>query len=290
MYVFSDLPGKRASGLLGISPMGDFQLNDSQLDTALDDSRTDGVAGETRDIVDVQFRHEMLPVLVDRFEADTQFRRDLFVGLAFGNQLEHLHLAWTQPVDSLLELSPAARRLLIATGEALGDGGAEKRFSFMHFPNRRGQNMRGGLFEQKSRGAYLSHLLDVRVIIVRGENEHLGVRKVFANLTGGFQAIEQRHRDVHHDHGGTKFPRELHGLAAGFRFTDHFNVAFVLQQRPKTFSDDLVVFSQQDSNSFQINQSFCLVDAISVASPAPPPRGQLVEPAPRWSCLWPGRI
>jgi len=133
--------------------MGDLQLTDSQLDTVLDDSRTDGVAGETRDVVDIELAHQMLPMFVHRFESDAQFRGDLFVGLAFGNQLEHLQLAWTQPVDPLLELSSSRERLRIATVEAPGDGGAEKCVSFLHLPNRRGQNVRGGLLDQKSRDA-----------------------------------------------------------------------------------------------------------------------------------------
>ena len=123
-------------------------------------------------------------------------------------------------------------------------------FSFLDLANRRGQIVRGGLLEQKSRRAQRCHLFDVSVIAVRGENEHLGVGKVLANLPGGFQPIEQRHRDVHHHHGGAKFSGQLHGLAAGLRFADHFDVGFVFQQRPKALADDLVVFSQQDSNSF----------------------------------------
>ena len=60
------------------------------------------------------------------------------------------------------------------------------------------------------------HLLDVGVITVRGENEHLGVRDGLANLPGGLQPVEQRHRDVHDDHVGTELPGHFHGLAAGW--------------------------------------------------------------------------
>jgi len=67
-----------------------LRLADRQLDTALDDSGGDGVAGETGDLVDVELGHEILPVFFDGFDADAEFRRGLFVGLAFGNQLEHL--------------------------------------------------------------------------------------------------------------------------------------------------------------------------------------------------------
>jgi hypothetical protein len=92
-------------------------------------------------------------VLLDCFDADAQFRRHLFVGLAFGNQLEHLCLARTQANGILLEWSPPIRRLLITIVEAPGNGGAEESVSFVHFPNRQGQFLGGGLFEQKSRRA-----------------------------------------------------------------------------------------------------------------------------------------
>src|SRR5689334_20038204 len=92
------------------------ELNNGDLNTALNDSRTDGVAGEARGVVDVQLRHEMLPVFVHGLEAYAQFGGDLFVGLAFGNELEHFHLARTQAVAaSLLELSRSIKRLPIAT-------------------------------------------------------------------------------------------------------------------------------------------------------------------------------
>jgi hypothetical protein len=32
-------------------------------------------------------------MFLDGFRADAEFSRDLFVGFAFGNQLEHFHLA-----------------------------------------------------------------------------------------------------------------------------------------------------------------------------------------------------
>jgi hypothetical protein len=56
----------------------------------------------------LSFGHEVLPMFFDGLDADAEFRRGLLVGLAFGNQLEHLHLARTQESDFLLE-RPAVR-------------------------------------------------------------------------------------------------------------------------------------------------------------------------------------
>ena len=68
-------------------------LDDGQLDAALDDAGADGVARQSGRVVDVDLAHDLLAVFFDRLAADAQFRGDLLVGFAFGNQLEHLHLA-----------------------------------------------------------------------------------------------------------------------------------------------------------------------------------------------------
>src|ERR1035437_1912923 len=101
-------------------------LADGHPDVALDDSLGDGVAGKPGDVMDVELAHEMLPMFVHRFEAHAQFPGDLFVGLAFGNQLEHLHLARTQAVCFLLQVRFSIRWLLGASMNAPGYSGAEK--------------------------------------------------------------------------------------------------------------------------------------------------------------------
>ena len=61
------------------------ELNDRQLDTALDNARADSVASETGRVVDVELLHEMLAMLLDRLHSDAECRRGLFVGLPFGD-------------------------------------------------------------------------------------------------------------------------------------------------------------------------------------------------------------
>src|SRR5271167_3177007 len=101
-----------------------IRLADGQLDAALDDSRGDGVTGEAGDLVDVELGHEILPVFFDRLDADAEFRRRLFVGLAFGNQLEHLQLTRTQASHFFPQRYAARRDLLVV--QSPGNGGAEK--------------------------------------------------------------------------------------------------------------------------------------------------------------------
>jgi len=77
-------------------------LGNRQPDISLDDSHSDGVAGESGDVMDVKLAHEMLAMLVYRFEAHTQRCSDLLVSVSLGYELENLDLTRTQPVVSLL--------------------------------------------------------------------------------------------------------------------------------------------------------------------------------------------
>jgi hypothetical protein len=78
-------------------------LNDGELDAAFDYSRGDGVTGEACRVVNVELFHQMLPVFFDRLDADGEFRRDLFVGLALGDELQNFHLAGAEMRDLFLE-------------------------------------------------------------------------------------------------------------------------------------------------------------------------------------------
>src|ERR1017187_6063223 len=149
-------------------------LKNGQLDNALNDARADGVASESGGTVNVELLHDMLAMSFDGLHADAQFRRDLFVGFAFGNQLEHFHLARSQAGLAQLRPSGSIQRLSLAFGKKLRNERAEKDIPLVDFPNPLGQNAGGGLFEQKSHGTGLRCAFYIRVIIVRRENEYSG--------------------------------------------------------------------------------------------------------------------
>jgi hypothetical protein len=48
------------------------------------------VPSQARSLVEVEFVHEMLPVFLDRFNADPQLRGDLLVGVSFRDKLQNL--------------------------------------------------------------------------------------------------------------------------------------------------------------------------------------------------------
>lgn len=95
--------------------------NEGQLDTALDDAHIDGVVGEAGGVMDVELRHEMFAMPLDGLNADAEFGGSFVVGVAFGDQLKHFHLAGSQPDTFLVERSLAIRRLQIEINNALGN-------------------------------------------------------------------------------------------------------------------------------------------------------------------------
>ncbi len=78
---------------------------------------------------------------------------------------------------------------------------------------------------------------------MRGENENLGDWNSLEDLTGGFEAVEQGHGNVHDNDIGPKAASEFDGLTTIFRFADDLDSGFHIQQRPQAFSNDEVIFS-----------------------------------------------
>ena len=52
------------------------------LNAIFNNSRGDGVTGKTRNVVDAQLLHQMLPMLFHGFDTDPEFGGDLFIGVA----------------------------------------------------------------------------------------------------------------------------------------------------------------------------------------------------------------
>src|SRR5580658_7560602 len=92
----------------------------------------------------------MLAMFFNSLDADAKFRGDLLIGLAFGNELEHFHLARSQTGGFFVKLPRAAGWLRTETIEAKGNRGTEKCFPLVYFPDGPAYLVGRGLLEQKS--------------------------------------------------------------------------------------------------------------------------------------------
>jgi len=74
---------------LDFRPVAFFQLQGY----ALNESGVEGITREPRSLMDAKFVHEALTMLLDGLDADAKLPGCLFVGKAFGDELQHLTLA-----------------------------------------------------------------------------------------------------------------------------------------------------------------------------------------------------
>src|SRR5580692_8481755 len=128
-------------------------LNNGQLHAALNDAGADGIAGEPGGVMDVELLHEMFAMLLDGLDADAEFDRRFLVGLAFGDELQHFHLARGQLGNLRVGRPDAAWQQRIKTIKMPGNRGAEKSLSRVNFPDGPAYIMRGSLFQQESHRA-----------------------------------------------------------------------------------------------------------------------------------------
>src|SRR5206468_2988721 len=81
-----------------------------------------------------------------------------------------------------------------------------------------------------------------------GEDQDARGRGLLYDLPGAFDAVEQRHRDIHHNDVRTEGRRELYGLTAGLGFAGDFDIGFGFEQRAQSLPDDGVIVGQQYSD------------------------------------------
>ena len=219
------------------------------MDVALDDAGGDGVSGQASGVVNVELVHEALAMFLDGLDTDVELVGGFLVGFAFGDQLEHFGLSRAEPGDGLAGWVNAVLLLfLLMSKDAFGDVGAVELVSLGDVPDGNGQDMCGGLFNEKSGGSQGDRLGEIGVIPVSGKNEDLGGRIGLENLPGGFEPVEERHGNVHDDDCGVELGSHRDGFATVFGFLDDRNISFVLEQGMEAFSDHDMVIGQEHCN------------------------------------------
>src|SRR5438128_10435174 len=142
--------------------------------SGFNDSFGDGVARESRDVVDVQLVHDVLAMFLDGLDTDAQFAGDLLIGFAFGDQLQHFRLAGGQTAAPLLHEYATNDSFAIVPHELLRNGGTEEYLAGLDFAYRRDEVDDNGLFEQIARRTGLTEWAHVLVVAVCGDDERSG--------------------------------------------------------------------------------------------------------------------
>src|SRR6266540_4505954 len=153
-------------------------------------------------VSEVELAEDAGDVGFDGCFADEQGCGDLVVGLAFGDQLEHLELA----VGQLVELGGGGLPGWGAAGElfdqAAGDRWGEQRFALGDGADGVGELFGADVFEEEAAGAGFHRVVDVFVHVEGCQHQHPGRLRVGDQAAGRFEPVQLGHADVHqHDVG-----------------------------------------------------------------------------------------
>ena len=114
--------------------------------------------------------------------------------------------------------------------------------------------MHRGVLGQESDRAGAQGLHPQRVLVVHREHEHLGVTGRGVDATRRLDAVEHRHRDVHHDDVGTQQRHESDRFLTVAGFGDDVE-AGVFERAAKRLAQQLMVVGDQDAGHCATSRS-----------------------------------
>jgi len=92
--------------------------------------------------------------------------------------------------------------------------------------------------------AGLERLEKVLLVVVGGEDQHLGLRAEATNVAGDLDPRHSRHGDVDHRHVGAVSPRQPDRLPSFGRLRDHLDVTLPVDHGADSGADQVVVLDQ----------------------------------------------
>src|ERR1700691_1256622 len=140
--------------------------------------RADGVNHKFGSLVNTQRISNIGAMNPNRFGAELENRRNLFVRLAADDQLQHFEFARSQRATAF----PSENRLWFHLG-------IENSFPTRNSPHGRSQLQVHGILQNVSLGASFDGLAHPGALGVHTEHEDRGLRQVFKNLPSSLKAV-----------------------------------------------------------------------------------------------------
>ena len=210
-----------------------------------DEAFADGVFDEFGAVVEVELLHEVGAVGFDGFDGDDELLGDLAVGEAVGDEGEDFAFAFGEAVEAVAGFAFGGALHVVAEDVA-GDGGGEVGFAGGGGADAFDKFFGGGVLENVAAAAGAEDFVEVGVIVVHGEGDDADGGEEVVDASGGGDAVEFGHADVHDDDLGLEFFGEGDGFEAVFGFADDFEVGFGVEEEADAAADDGVVIGEED--------------------------------------------
>src|ERR1700686_2179658 len=178
----------------------------------------DRVDNQLGGLVDSQSVHHVGTVDGDGVRAKVEGGRNLLVGLAIHDHLQHFEFAWGKRGVALAFEWSRALEL-----------GIEYSFAVRDSPDGSAQLQVHSIFQDVAARASLECLPHQSLLRMHTEHEHQRLRMLGKNLTRGFQPVHPGHGAIHDNHFRTKLLRKFDRLKAIASFAGNSDVRLNLQ-------------------------------------------------------------
>src|ERR1017187_5900782 len=230
-------PNRRVS--LDTCAWEDTKLSENRLLQA-NDLFLNSILDELRLIVDIEFAHQVEFVGLDGLYAEFEGAGDIFDGFAFGQHFENLALPFGERAETGL-----AGRSTALHAEIVHQAGEQARAqataAVRDFANGGQELFHRTVFQDVAAGPDVDALGQIVLVVVHGEEDHLGFGSFLANLARGLEAAHAGHADVHENDIGPRLPRHRDRIQRVGGFAHHFHVGFGGEQGPDTVPEEWMI-------------------------------------------------
>ena len=189
-------------------------------------------------------------MVLHRLAADEQAAGNLARGVAVGDELEDLLLAWSE--GRCLTGRGGSRGDLRVRGELGEDRAGElgrERLTGRGRDRGRHHFLHRAVLGEERRCAGAQCLFTERVFVVHREHDDRQIRVGGVQTAGCFDATEHRHRHVHDHELGPQLVDELHGFGTVAGFAEHDEPG-VFHGSTQRLAQQLVIVGDQDCGHF----------------------------------------
>src|SRR5436190_3673165 len=209
------------------------------------EAAADGVAGQVHAVAQAQLLEDVRPVALDGLLAQHEQGGDLLRGVAFRDQLRDLFLARRQRVFAV---GPA---VVGVSEEVLDQRGhrarVEKRFAAHRGAAGLDEVLVSRRLEHVAGRTGLQRLVQVLLVVVHRQNQHLRLGSTAAQLASGLQPGHARHSHVEDRQVDIAVDQALERLRAVAGFVDDLQVGLGVQHHAQPAPDHRVVVGQEDA-------------------------------------------
>jgi hypothetical protein len=180
----------------------------------------------------------------DRVDTEIQEIGDVFVGFAFGDELEDFAFARSEEIVGVFGTA-AFEFADVIVEENFADGWAEERLAAGDGMDGFDEVGFGGVFQEVAFSAGFEGAEDVAFVGMHAEHDDGDFGIGLRDLESSFDAVEVGHADVHDDYFGFQRFCEHDGFSSVVGFADDHKIELLLDKQAEAAADELVIIGEQ---------------------------------------------